>query len=63
MPPMTCCNLMIILDLLPEIACTLLHHMNCYNIHEVVYCHNTNDRPAIKDETVLSGINSIQNFF
>ena len=46
-----------------ETACTLLHHMNCYNIHEVVYSHNTNERPAIKDEMALSGINSILNFF
>ncbi len=23
-------------------ACTLLHHMNCHNIHEAVYSHSTN---------------------
>ena len=46
-----------------ETACTLLHHMNCYDIHKVVYSHNTNERPAIKDEMALSGINSILNFF
>lgn len=46
-----------------DTACTLFHHMNCYNIHEVVYSHNTNERPAIKDKAVLSGINSILDFF
>ncbi len=46
-----------------DTACILLHHMNCYHIHEVVYSHNTNEKPAIKDETALSGINSILNFF
>ena len=34
-------------------ACTLLHHMNCSNIHEVVYSHNTNTRPAINDKNTL----------
>ena len=46
-----------------ETACTLLHHMNCYNIHEVVFSHNTNVRPAIEDEQVLNGIHSIIEFF
>ncbi len=46
-----------------DTACTLLHHMNCYNIHEVVYSHNSNERPAIKDKEALSGINSILDFF
>lgn len=44
-------------------ACTLLHHMNCHNIHEAVYSHNTNERPAIDDENVLMGVNSILEFF
>lgn len=44
-------------------ACTLLHNMNCYNIHEVVYSHNTNERPAIDDNNVLIGLDSIYNFF
>ena len=44
-------------------ACTLLHHMNCYNIHEVVYSHNTNEKPAIDDENALLGLNSILDFF
>lgn len=46
-----------------ETACTLLHHMNCYDIHKVVYSHNTNERPAIEDAQALSGINSILEFF
>lgn len=46
-----------------DTACTLLHHMNCYNIHKVVYSHNTNERPVIKDKADLSGINSILDFF
>lgn len=25
-----------------ETACTLLHHMNYYDIHEAVFCNNTN---------------------
>lgn len=45
-----------------DTACTLLHHMNCYNIHKVVYSHNTNERPAIEDETALAGINNILEF-
>lgn len=44
-------------------ACTLLHHINCYHIHEAVYSHNTNERPAIDDENVLVGVNSILEFF
>ena len=43
-------------------ACTLLHHMNCYQIHEAVYSHNTNERPAIEDEDALLGLNSILDF-
>lgn len=46
-----------------DTACTLLHHMNCYNIHKAVYSHNTNRRPAIDDENVLLGIHSILDFF
>lgn len=44
-------------------ACTLLHHMNCHNIHDVVYSHNTNESPAINDENALLGLNSILDFF
>ncbi|MDO4318662.1 MAG: flavodoxin family protein [Lachnospiraceae bacterium] len=44
-------------------ACTLLRHMNCVHIHEAVYSHKTNERPAAEDETALCGIKSIVNFF
>lgn len=44
-------------------ACTLLHHMNCHNIHKVVYSHNTNEKPAIDNENVLCGLESILKFF
>lgn len=46
-----------------ETACTLLHHMNCRNIHPLVSSHNTNVRPAIEDGVALEGINSILEFF
>lgn len=46
-----------------ETACTLLHHMNCYDIHEVVYCHDTNDRPAVQNEYTVKGVNDIVQFF
>lgn len=46
-----------------ETACTLLHHMNCFNIHDAVFSHNTNKRPAIHDEQALKGIRSIIKFF
>ncbi len=44
-------------------ACALLHHMNCHNIREAVYSHNTNKKPAIKDENALLSLDSILNFF
>lgn len=46
-----------------ETACTLLHHMNCYNIHEVVFSHDTNDRPAVEDEAAIEGVKGIIDFF
>ncbi len=46
-----------------ETACTLLHHMNCYDIHEAVFSHNTNTRPAARDRQTLMGIQSIIAFF
>ena len=46
-----------------ETACTLLHHMNCYQIHDAVFSHNTNERPAVKDEQALIGVRSIVDFF
>lgn len=46
-----------------ETACTLLHHMNCFDIHSAVFCHNTNERPAVKDEQTIKGVDSIIRFF
>lgn len=46
-----------------ETACTLLHHMNSYHIYELVFSHNTNERPAIEDEQVLAGADRIVQFF
>lgn len=46
-----------------ETACILLHHMNCHNIHDVVFSHNTNVTPAIADKQTLEGIHSILDFF
>jgi hypothetical protein len=46
-----------------ETACTLLYHMNCFDIHEVVFSHNTNVMPAIEDKLAISGIHSIIDFF
>lgn len=45
-----------------ETACTLLHHMNCHDIHPVVYSHNTNKLPAIEDFKAMEGIKSIVEF-
>ena len=44
-------------------ACTLLRQMNCRDIHEAVFSHNTNVKPAVEDEKVLAGIDSILSFF
>lgn len=44
-------------------ACALLRQMNCRDIHEVVYSHNTNERPAAHDEKALLGVSSILRFF
>ena len=45
-----------------ETACTLMHHMNCYNIDEVVCSFNTNVVPAIHDKKALEGIDRIAKF-
>ena len=42
-----------------ETACTLLHHMNCRDIHEVVCSFNTNVVPALQDKEAVEGIESI----
>lgn len=46
-----------------DTACTLLHHMNCYDIHTLVSCHDTNNKPAIEETKALSGVDSIIRFF
>lgn len=45
-----------------ETACTLLHHLNCPDIHPCVSSHNTDTRPAAEDAAALSGIDSIARF-
>lgn len=45
-----------------ETACTLLHHMNCRDIHEVVCSFNTNVVPALQDKEAVEGIGSIARF-
>lgn len=44
-------------------ACCLLHHMNTFDILPAVYSHNTNNRPALEDESALRGVNGIIRFF
>ncbi len=44
-------------------ACTLLYHMNCEDIHEVVYSFNTNETPAMKDKETIAGVRSVVGFF
>ena len=46
-----------------ETARILLHHMNSYDIFPLVYSHDTNNNPAIKDTNAISGINGIAKFF
>lgn len=46
-----------------ETACILLRHMNCTDIHDVVFSHHTDRRPAVEDEQALAGIGSIIRFF
>jgi len=45
-----------------ETACTLLHHMNCHNIHALVSAHNTDTLPAIDDKDALTGIENMIQF-
>lgn len=46
-----------------ETACTLLHHMNCSEIHDVVCCGNTDKVPAIENEQILREIEDLIEFF
>lgn len=45
-----------------DTACTLLHHMNCRDIHPCVFCHSTNERPTAEDVQALAGLESIASF-
>ena len=51
------------IDTAYKTARILLRHMNCQSIHEAVYSHNTNEKPATEDKKVLAGIDSILHFF
>lgn len=44
-------------------ACTLLHQMNCQEIHPLVCSHDTDHRPAVEDEAALAGVENIAAFF
>ncbi len=45
-----------------DTACTLLHHMNCFEIHAPVFSHNTNTKAAIENPQTLAGLDSIIEF-
>ncbi|MBR5712301.1 MAG: flavodoxin family protein [Lachnospiraceae bacterium] len=45
-----------------ETACTLMHHMNCRDIHKVVCSFNTNVVPAVQDEQAVDGVRRIAEF-
>ncbi len=45
-----------------DTACTLLHHMNCFEIHKPVFSQNTNTNAAINGPHTLAGMNSIIDF-
>ena len=45
-----------------ETACTLMRHMNCYDIDEAVCSLNTNVVPAIQDKKAMEGIDRIAKF-
>ena len=46
-----------------DTALTLLKQMNCREVHELVFSHNTDIVPAIEDIAALSGIDGILRFF
>ena len=46
-----------------ETACTLLHHMNCFDIYPAVCSHHTDERPAAEDEEAVNGVRGIVSFF
>lgn len=46
-----------------ETAKTLLKHMNCKEIHELVCSHNTDKVPAIEDARAVAGLEDVARFF
>lgn len=46
-----------------ETATTILHHLRCDNIHDLVFSHNTNQVPAVKDKQACKGVHDIVTFF
>ena len=46
-----------------ETACTLLHHMNCHEIHELVSSHDTDRWPAVEDAQTIDGVRRIVGVF
>lgn len=46
-----------------ETACILLHHMNCHEVYEAVFSHNTDEVPAVRDERAVRGAEEIARFF
>ncbi len=45
-----------------DTACTILHHMNCRDIHSCVFSHGANDRAAVENEAALAGVEAIARF-
>ena len=41
---------------------TLMHHMNCHDVFELVSCHSTNARPAIEDPDIAGKIEKMVEF-
>jgi len=41
----------------------LLHQMQCHDIHELVFSHNTNSVPALQDAAAVQGAIDIARFF
>lgn len=46
-----------------ETACIFLHHMNCHEVREAVFSHNTDEVPAVRDERAVRGAKEIARFF
>lgn len=45
-----------------DTARILLHHVNCFDIHDAVYSHNTNTQPALQDKKAVEGVKDIVRF-